>query len=49
MKPQFNKNLFITPHIGGTALEAQEKAYKHVITKIRSSKLGVFSYCVIYS
>ena len=34
LKVEKHKNLFITPHIGGTALEAQEKAYKHVITKI---------------
>lgn len=29
-----DSRIIITPHVGGTAIEAQEKAYKHVITKI---------------
>ena len=28
-------NLTITPHIGGTALESQEKAYNRVIEKLK--------------
>jgi len=34
LKSENHKNLFITPHTGGTAIDAQEKAYKRVIEKI---------------
>jgi lactate dehydrogenase-like 2-hydroxyacid dehydrogenase len=29
-----NNKIIITPHVGGTALESQEKAYNRVIEKI---------------
>ena len=29
-----NNKIIITPHVGGTALESQEKAYKRVIEKL---------------
>ena len=34
LKIENHKRILITPHIGGTAIEAQEKAYKRVIEKI---------------
>lgn len=34
-KVEKHKNLLITPHTGGTAVEAQEKAYRRVIEKIK--------------
>lgn len=34
LKSESHPNLFITPHTGGTAIDAQEKAYKRVIEKI---------------
>jgi len=34
LKTQYDNRILITPHIGGTALEAQEKAYKRAIEKI---------------
>jgi lactate dehydrogenase-like 2-hydroxyacid dehydrogenase len=34
LKTQYDNRILITPHVGGTALEAQEKAYKRVIEKI---------------
>lgn len=34
LKTTYDNRVLITPHIGGTAIEAQEKAYKRVIEKI---------------
>lgn len=34
LKVEKHKNLIITPHTGGTAIDAQEKAYKRVIEKL---------------
>jgi len=34
LKTQHDNRIFITPHIGGTAVEAQEKAYKRIVKKI---------------
>ena len=34
LKVENSNRILITPHIGGTAIEAQEKAYKRVIEKI---------------
>ena len=34
LKTQYDNRILITPHIGGTAIEAQEKAYKRAIEKI---------------
>lgn len=34
LKTQHDNRILITPHIGGTAIEAQERAYKRVIEKI---------------
>lgn len=34
LKSENHRNLFVTPHTGGTAIDAQEKAYKRVIEKL---------------
>ena len=34
LKTQYDNRILSTPHIGGTAIEAQEKAYKRAIKKI---------------
>jgi len=34
LKLYHDNRIFITKHVGGTAIEAQEKAYKHTLTKL---------------
>jgi lactate dehydrogenase-like 2-hydroxyacid dehydrogenase len=39
LKDNHDKRLLRTPHIGGTAIEAQEKAYKRVIEKVYENNI----------
>ena len=39
LKIENHNSILITPHIGGTAIEAQEKAYKRVIEKLNETNI----------
>jgi len=39
LKVENSNKILITPHIGGTAIEAQEKAYKRVIEKVYENNI----------
>ena len=43
LKDNNDKRILITPHIGGTAIEAQEKAYKRVISKLYENNIRTLS------